>query len=107
MIKCVLKDDGNYQNGIEHAIKRQGMETIQFLFSFAETKKKYESNTELIWRCVYWAGYIRYYDKSVSSYLMKELSLDEDKLRDLQKFKYPKPAKNGDDVREESQYWTK
>ena len=51
--------------------------------------QEYVSNKELLWRCLYWV--IDCHDESVASYIMKELDLNEEKLKDLQLYKCKKP----------------
>lgn len=86
----LISDDENNQNGLEYAIKKNKIDIIQYLFSFDDIQKEYATNKELIWRCAWrMSGY--YYDESVASYLMKTLNLNEEKLRELQKFKCTKP----------------
>merc|ERR1712228_683064 len=96
-IQNVLVSDGDRNmNGLEYAIWEKNIDIIQYLFSFDDIQKEYASNKELIWRCVWYMSGKYDYDESVSSYLMKALDLNEEKLRDLQKFKCTKPE--NDDV---------
>merc|ERR1712083_433957 len=115
-IEHMLMDDGDYMNGIENVIKNMTIymidktDILKFIFSFDVISKEYKTNIKLQWRCIYWLSEVRRTGfKSSSSYLFKEMNLDptdEDKLRELQKFKYPKPVTNVDDIDEKSQYWT-
>merc|ERR1712228_345598 len=103
-IQNVLMSDGNNVNGLEYAIKEKKIDIIQYLFSFDDIQKEYETNKELLWRCVYWMGYE--YDESVAWYLMKKLNLNEEKLRELQNFKCAKPEHDDYDY-EYNAYWSK
>merc|ERR1712228_875929 len=69
-----------------------GIDIIQYLFSFDDIQKEYATNKELIWRSVWLMSGKYNYDESVASFLMKTLVLNEEKLRELQKFKCAKPA---------------
>merc|ERR1712228_416865 len=101
-IQNVLMSDGNNVNGLEYAIKEKKIDIIQYLFSFDDIQKEYAANKELIWRCVYHMSGKYDYDESVASYLMKSLNLNEEKLRELQKFKCTKPG-NADQY--DIKYW--
>merc|ERR1712228_975735 len=96
-IQNVMKSDGHHRNALEWAISEKKFDIIQYLFSFDEIQNEYASNTDLIWRCVWWMSRKDYYNESVASYLMKELNLNEEKLKELQKFKCTKP--------ENKRYW--
>merc|ERR1712228_727145 len=83
-IQNVLVSDGDRNmNGLEYAIWEKNIDIIQYLFSFDDIQKEYASNKELIWRCVWWMSGRRNYDESVTSYLMKTLNLNPEKLREL------------------------
>merc|ERR1712228_170671 len=98
-IKNVLISDGMYnRNALEYAIMKKKIDIIQYLFSFDDIQKEYATNKDLIWRCVWYMSGGNY-DESVASYLMKEFNLNEEKLRELQKFKCKKP--------ESKYYWNK
>merc|ERR1712228_381501 len=81
--------DGYNMNGLEYAIERKKIDIIQYLFSFDDIQKEYAPNKELTWRCAWYMS--RWYDESVASYLMKILDLNEERLRELQKFKCAQP----------------
>merc|ERR1712228_800209 len=82
--------DGLNLNGIDYAIYMERIDKVKYLMSFDEIKKEYEIKKHLRWRCVYWNS--KRYDESIASYLMKELDLNEEKLKDLQSYKYEKAA---------------
>merc|ERR1712228_20806 len=90
-IQNALFSDGNNMNGLERAINEKKCDIIQYLLSFDEIQKEYETDKELIWRCVWRISYKSFYDESVALYLMEKLNLNEEKLRELQKFKCTKP----------------
>merc|ERR1712228_945191 len=109
-IQNVLMSDGNNVNGLEYAIKEKKIDIIQYLFSFDDIQKEYETNEELIWRCVWWMSqnsHFYKYDDSIASYLMKALNLNEEKLRDLQKFKCAKPNSGDEYGNYYNKYWNK
>merc|ERR1712190_526419 len=85
-IQQVLLSDGCNKNAIEYAIEEKKLETVKYLLSFDAAKKAIVSNAELLWRCVFWM--LREYDESIASYLLKELELNEEKLKGIQKFEF-------------------
>merc|ERR1712228_375234 len=87
-VEGTLMSDGNNKNAVEYAIYEKKIDVIKFLMSFNEIKQEYVSNKGLLWRCIYWIN--ERYDESVASYLMKELDLTEDKLKDLQTYQFVK-----------------
>merc|ERR1712228_286847 len=90
----LISDDVYNRNGLEHAIVYKKFDIIQYFFSFDDIQKEYASNKEMIWMCMWYMS-----GRSVASYLMKTLNLNEEKLRELQKFKCTKP--------ENKYYWNK
>merc|ERR1712228_1152164 len=107
-IQNVLMSDGNNVNGLEYAIKEKKIDIIQYLFSFDDIQKEYETNKELVWRCVFWMSHENYHDEYVASYLMKTLNLNEEKLRELQKFKCIRTeSENADEYKYYYEYWNK
>merc|ERR1712228_762344 len=105
-IENALKSDGFNKNYLEYAIANENLDFVQYLFSFDDIQKEYASNKELIWRCVWWMSRDYYrYDESIALYLMKTLNLNEDKLRELQKFKCAKPDNYDADDERYMKYW--
>merc|ERR1712228_103310 len=104
-IESVLISDGDNMNGLEYAIQKKKIDIIQYLFCFDDIQKEYASNKELIWRCVWWMSGGYRYDESVALYLMKTLDLNEEKLRELQKFKCAKPDNADEYDRYYNKYW--
>ena len=86
----VVVPNGDNVNGVEYAIRKKKIDILEHLFSFNEIKSEYLSDKELIWRCVCWMN--EAYDESVAGYLVKELSLNQEKLKEIQAFKCPKPV---------------
>ena len=74
------------KNAIESAIGEK-IEIIKYFMSIDGVKNEYISNKELIYRCIYWMSTIDD-NESVVSYLRKELNLNEEKLKELQEYKF-------------------
>merc|ERR1712228_864063 len=80
-----VSDSKSNRNALEHAIHKQLLSMVEYFMSLKGIKIEMVTNDELLWRCIYWLN--EKYDKSIAVHLIKELDLNEDKLKKLKNFK--------------------
>merc|ERR1712228_1162449 len=81
-------DAKSNKNALETAICQKLLPAVEYFMSFKGIKIEYATNEELVWRCVYWISVN--YNESVAMCLIKELDLNEDRLKKLKSFKCQK-----------------
>merc|ERR1712228_108289 len=110
IIKLINTEKYNKENIVGSAMTEMyySLNRLKKLFELIGQKAFIENalKKELIWRCVGWMSRDYYrYDESIALYLMKTLNLNEDKLRELQKFKCAKPDNYDADDERYMKYW--
>merc|ERR1712150_253336 len=83
-----VSDPKSNKNALENAIYKPRLPAVEYFVSLKGVKIECATNEELVWRSLYWLN--ENYYKSVAVHLMKELDLNEDRLKKLKSFKCQK-----------------
>merc|ERR1712228_215949 len=86
-VKLILKYDEKNKNALEQALgqkKESKAFIIEYFVSFDGVKKEYESNEELMGRCVYYMAEGN--DESVVSVILTAFNWNKEKLKEIQSY---------------------